>query len=180
MKHHTRHNSLVWTMVLGLTLCFAQALPSAAEPPSDPYADAIDDTTTGMIVMPSAALGAPDGRAATVGGVGDQHFVLDMGANEEGTGNLVVHYLGLTSAAAPTIVFLDANRQVLATHALPMLDTTAGRHQLTVPYAATLPPYRYVRLSTTMGMYNLDAIAATTYRPDGVVNLSEGFSRRGR
>ncbi len=155
MKHHTRHRSLVWTVVLGLTLCFAQALPIAAEPPSDPYADAIDDSTSAMIMLPDAAVGAPDGNAATVGGVGDQHFVLDMGANEEGTGDLVVHYLGMTSSAEPTIVFLDANRQVLATYTLPMLDTTAGPHQLTVPYAATLPPYRFVRFSTTVGMYNL-------------------------
>lgn len=71
---------------------FAYALPGFAAPPPDPYADAVDPSTSGLILAPGNAVGAPDGNLATVVGLLGQNLVLDMGEDEEGTSDLIVHY----------------------------------------------------------------------------------------
>ncbi len=154
MKHHSRHIPLICTVVLGLSLCFVQALPVDAEPAPDPYADAVDDTITGMIILPNAAIGTPDGGAATVGGMGEQHFVLDMGVNEEGTGDLARalpgHHVGCgahhriprcqpSSASHACTPSAEHNRRAASTHRAVCLDAVA------VPLRPLLDHHGYVR-----------------------------------
>ncbi|MFY2560736.1 hypothetical protein ACN469_24240 [Corallococcus terminator] len=64
----------------------------------DPYADAVASGTTVTVLNASAALGAPDGHAATLLSLLNTALVLDLGAGEEGTGDLRVHYQGLSLA----------------------------------------------------------------------------------
>ncbi|WP_375757316.1 hypothetical protein [Corallococcus exercitus] len=57
----------------------------------DPYADAVASGTTATVLNASAALGAPDGQAATLLGLLNTALVLDLGQGEEGTGDLRVY-----------------------------------------------------------------------------------------
>src|SRR5437660_261522 len=88
------------TKVIGIffttALAMLLATSAVAAPPPDPYADAVDATTSGTL-LPENAIGAPDGNVATVVNVAGTALVLDMGADEEGTGDLVVRYRGLIS-----------------------------------------------------------------------------------
>jgi hypothetical protein len=69
-----------------------------------------------------------------------------MGAGEEGTGNLRVHYRGLSAQLATTVDFLDSAGRVIRSGQLTLVDVSAGTHIAVVSYSSAPTPYRFVRL----------------------------------
>lgn len=96
-------------------LLFAPAAFALAGAPADPYADAVDASTSGLILNSANAVGAPDGAVTTVVGIVGQNLTLDLGAGEEGDGNLKVYYSGLTVGVIANVEFLNSATQLLAT-----------------------------------------------------------------
>ncbi len=159
--------------VLSITLAVSVASWSVvAAPPPDPYADAVDPTTGAVVVNPERALGAPDNTGALVVGTvvptDANDLVLDMGAGEEGTGDLVVYYRGVSTNLIANVAFLDQSRNVITTGRLELLatgDATTSSSTI-VPYTSKLTPYRFVRFDAAVADYTVDAVAARTFRPD--------------
>jgi hypothetical protein len=118
-----------------------------AAPPPDPYADAV--LSSSNFNNASNALGAPDGvrSAAPVSILASSQVVLDMGAGEEGSGPLRIHY-NILVGVSTTVTFLDASQNVLATQVI-LLDLLSSL--VTVPYSGATP-YRYVRISVGLGL----------------------------
>ena len=137
-------------------------VPAQAAAPSDAYADAVDPNTGAAVVNPNQAVGAPDGNTATVAGVVGNDLILDMGAGEEGTGDLVVHYGGLTVGVDTTVYFLDSAKKVIDSSPLNMTELGLGIYMTTVAYTSAPTPYRYVRLAAVADLYTIDAVEATT------------------
>jgi hypothetical protein len=159
----------VYRFVLPATVAFifvfAYASSGFAAPPPDPYADAVDPSTSGLILAPGNAVGAPDGNLATVVGLLGQNLVLDMGEDEEGTSDLIVYYGPLGLGVVASIQFLDANKQVIHTASL-LLSANVGGAQVQVAYPNAPTPYRFVRFVSVLSAYTIDAVQAVTYRPD--------------
>ncbi len=106
-------------------------------PPIDAYADAVD--SSGLIVInPANALGAPDTLYATVAAGLGNNLVLDLGAGEEGTGDLTVHYGALAVGVVATVDFLDASRQTISSGTMNLVSLSGG--QATVTYSSAPPP----------------------------------------
>ncbi|AKF82896.1 EGF domain-containing protein [Myxococcus fulvus 124B02] len=155
-----------------------EALTEAAPEASlawDPYADAVGPGTSSTVLFPNNALGAPDRRAATVLGLLNTALVLDLGQGEEGTGDLRVHYQGLTVGLVTQVDFLKADRQVVGSGTLRLVEVGVGTHVAVVRYTGSLP-YRYVRLrAVLLAIYQVDAVE-TSVRPfcgDGLIGGSE-------
>ncbi|MFI6025948.1 hypothetical protein [Amycolatopsis magusensis] len=129
---------------------------------ADPYADAIAPSTTAVVQNGANALGAPDGRFATVSGNANSHVVFDLGAGEEGTGDLLVHFHGFDLAVQTTVEFLDGAGQPVSTAPLGMISF--GAHTATVPNPSATP-YRFVRIRAGFILnplkFGVDAIQAT-------------------
>ena len=84
-----------------------------------------------------------------------------MGAGEEGTADLKVHYRGLSAQLATTVDFLDASRNVIRSGQLNLVDISAGTHIAVVSYSAAPTPYRYVRLrGKLLASFGVDAVEA--------------------
>jgi hypothetical protein len=92
--------------------------------------------------------------------------VLDMGADEEGTGDLDIYYSGLAVAVNPTIDFLDENHSVITSTTASLAQVGTGTFTTTATYNSSPTPYRFVRFNSLSDAYNIDAIEAHTYRPD--------------
>jgi|GEM_PF-5977382 len=141
----------------------------------DPYADAVASGTTATVLNASAALGAPDGRAATVLGLLNAALVLDLGQGEEGTGDLRVHYHGLSLALVAQVDFLKADGTFIGSSSLHLVELGLGTHVAVATYPGN-QPYRYVRLrGAVLALYLVDAVE-TSIRPfcgDGVIAGAE-------
>ena len=136
---------------------FVHAFPGAD---ADPYADAIGPGTNAVVLNGSTALGAPDGQLATVVGLLGGRIVLDLGAGEEGIGNLVIHYGGLNVGVATTVDLLDANSAVVGSAPVRLVQLGVGTHTAVVPHAGA--PYRYVRVNAgVLQTIDLDAVQAS-------------------
>lgn len=86
-----------------------------------------------------------------------------MGAGEEGTGDLKVHYSGLSAQLLTTVDFLDANRAVISSGQLNLVTLGSGTHVAVVHYSAAPRPYRYVRLSgKLLASFGVDAVEAVS------------------
>jgi hypothetical protein len=156
-------------MILSMSMLLAGSViaPAFAALPSDPYADAVDPTSSGTFLNPDNALGAPDGTPATVLSVLGSALVLDMGLGEEGTGDLTVYYSGLTTGINTSVDFLRTDLSVISTGALNLLVLGTGVQTATVSYSGAPTSYRYVRMkSTLLGAYSVDAIMASSYTFD--------------
>lgn len=128
----------------------------------DPYANAVDSSSSTNST--SNALGAPDGNY--ISGVSLLWSVtLDMGAGEEGTGALIIHNGPLAVNLAATVDFLDAAKQVIESHNITV-NANVGNSTTTVPFTNRTNPYRFVKISGVAGVLAVDAIEASTYRPD--------------
>jgi hypothetical protein len=148
-------------------LLISRAPLSYAALPADPYADVVDTTTGGLVVNPANALGAADNQRALVVSVLGNDLVLDMGAGEEGTGNLKVYYGGLTIGVATTVDFLRADRSVISSGSLNLASVGVGSYVATVTYTGAPASYRFVRLkSIVLGAYLIDAVEAVSYTID--------------
>ncbi|MDC0711251.1 hypothetical protein POL68_22465 [Stigmatella sp. ncwal1] len=134
--------------------------------PRDPYADAVAPSTSSIVLNADSAIGAPDGKPATVVGVLNSALVLDMGEGEEGTGDLKVYYQGLGLGIITQVDFLKADNTVISSGALRMLDLSFGTRTATVTYSGAPTPYRYVRLRGVLALpYKVDAIEALSIVP---------------
>ncbi|WP_244226955.1 Ig-like domain-containing protein [Corallococcus aberystwythensis] len=137
----------------------------------DPYADAVAPGTTATVLNASAALGAPDGQAATLLGLFNTALVLDLGQGEEGTGDLRVYYHGLSLALVAQVDFLKADGTLIGSSSLHLVELGLGTHVAVATYPGN-KPYRYVRLrGTVLALYLVDAVE-TSLRPfcgDGVL-----------
>jgi len=86
-----------------------------------------------------------------------------MGAGEEGTGDLKVHYAGLSAEVLTTVDFLNANRAVISSSQLSLVDLGAGTHVAVVKYSAASTPYRFVRLrGKLLASFGVDAVEAVS------------------
>jgi hypothetical protein len=152
MNKHRRIVSVLVTIALATGLL----CNSAAASDADPYADAVSPDTTAALTDPGNVLGAPDGQFTTVTGHLGAWIVLDLGAGEEGIGNLDVYYRELDLLVDQTDVeFLQANGKRVAYASLIMFS---GSRVATLSNTSTTP-YRYVRIRAgSVQRYGLDAI----------------------
>ncbi|MFY1826098.1 Ig-like domain-containing protein [Myxococcus fulvus] len=123
----------------------------------DPYADAVGADTNAAVLNASAALGAPDGRAATLLGLLNAALVLDLGQGEEGTGDLRVYYQGLSLALVAQVDFLKADGTFVVSSPLHLVELGLGTHIAVARYPGNVP-YRYVRLKGALAVYLVDAV----------------------
>ena len=151
----------IYRFGLPATIAFICMLTCAtsgfAAPPPDPYADAVDPSTSGLILAPGNAVGAPDGNLAAVVGVLGQNLVLDMGEGEEGTSDLIVYYGPLGADVVALVQFLDANKQVIHTASL-LLSANVGGAQVQITYPNAPTPYRFVQFVSVLSTYTIDAV----------------------
>jgi len=131
----------------------------------DPFADGVANATD-EIIAPENAIGAPDESYAEIVGGDGQSLLLDMGEGEDGTGNLDLNY----KVAKDTRIFLEFLEEAEngAFHTLEQKEVVlrAGIKSNLVIYDASPTPYRFVRLSTVDGKYQIDAVMAETHLPD--------------
>jgi hypothetical protein len=134
--------------------------------PRDPYADAVSPNTSSIVLNPNNAIGAPDGKPATVVGALNSALVLDMGVGEEGTGDLKVYYQGLAIGVITQVDFLRADNTLISSSVLRMLDLGLGTREATVTYTGGPTPYRFVRLRGVLALpYKVDAVEALSIVP---------------
>ena len=164
-KHILQLRRFSLYILIALLFVSTSVTAGLAAPPPDPYADAVHSSTSGLIISPGNALGAPDGNLATVVGVLGQNLVLDMGEGEEGTSDLIVYYGPLGAGVVASIQFLDADQQVIYSASL-LLSANVGGAQVQVTYPDAPTPYRFVRFTSVLSAYTIDAVEAATYRPD--------------
>ncbi|MFD8494201.1 TolB family protein [Amycolatopsis sp. NPDC059657] len=103
------------------------------KPDADPFANAIASASNVLLLNGKHALGAPDGRTATVIGLLGGRFTLDLGDEEEGVGDLEIRGRCLGSVH---VDLLDAQgKKVGSSRFSGHLVRHAGA------------PYRYIRFS---------------------------------
>jgi hypothetical protein len=140
-----------------LPLLAAAALLLPAAP--DPYIDAIAPANEVPVTDPQNLIGPPDDRFATVSGRLTRFLVLDLGAGEDGVGDLEVRFrqsLG-TISQSMDVHFLDANGRDLGQGQLIMIG--AGTHVTTVTNPSTRP-YRYLKILTGLQTAQFDSMRA--------------------
>ncbi|NRD49095.1 FG-GAP-like repeat-containing protein [Corallococcus exiguus] len=193
------HPGVLWSWGLGVALalslgaCAVESLDETVGPPEDgvsqagdealtrerpeasltwdPYADAVVSSTTAAVLNASAALGAPDGQAATMLSVLNSALVLDLGQGEEGTGDLRVYYQGLTLALVAQVDFLKADGTFIGSSTLHLKELGLGTHIAVATYPGNVP-YRYVRLrGAVLALYLVDAVETSlrVFCGDGVL-----------
>ncbi|NTX05785.1 DUF4215 domain-containing protein, partial [Myxococcus sp. CA040A] len=111
------------------------------------------------------------GQAATLLSLLNTALVLDLGAGEEGTGDLRVYYQGLSLALVAQVDFLRANGTLIGSSPVHLVELGLGTHVAVATYPGN-EPYRYVRLrGALLALYLVDAVE-TSIRPfcgDGVL-----------
>ncbi|CAM4261537.1 FG-GAP-like repeat-containing protein [Corallococcus exiguus] len=193
------HPGVLWSWGLGVALalslgaCAVESLDEKVGPPEDgvsqagdealtrerpeasltwdPYADAVVSSTTAAVLNASAALGAPDGQAATMLSVLNSALALDLGQGEEGTGDLRVYYQGLTLALVAQVDFLKADGTFIGSSTLHLKELGLGTHIAVATYPGNVP-YRYVRLrGAVLALYLVDAVETSlrVFCGDGVL-----------
>ncbi|QSQ11855.1 DUF4215 domain-containing protein [Myxococcus landrumensis] len=130
------------------------------------HADAVDPETSWWVLNPKRALGAPDGKGATMMEAFGAALVLDMGEGEEGWAPLSVYYQGLTLPVQSHVDFLGADGDVVAWGPLNLVELGPGTHVTLVPFDRPLMTYRYVRLwGASLAMYEVDAVTTLPSLP---------------
>lgn len=167
MVGHRKQTAWQRLGLAAVLLCFSVSTAYAAPPP-DPWADAVHAQSG--VTNAGNAIGAANGNFAYLPLLGAS-ITLDMGEDEEGTGNLVVHYGNLLSVGlASQVEFLDQNLNAISSSSL-LLSLGLGTFQTTVPYSAAPTPYRYVRISGLVSVCaslpltncGIDAVQAVSY-----------------
>ncbi len=159
--------------LLALTLV---SWPAFATTPSDPYADAVAPSTGAAVNHAAAvnALGAPDRQYAVVPQASkvidpqDASLVLDMGADEAGTGTLVVHYHRSNTSAKVTVTFVDEQGRDITSADFQIRGRRSAANIVKVPFDFNQykRAYRYVRFSPIDIEYKIDAVVALMYGND--------------
>jgi hypothetical protein len=143
------------------------ATAASADTP-EPYIDALAPDNNIPVTDPQNLFGAPDDLFAAVSGRQFRWLVLDLGAGEEGVGNLEVRYrLGPWQWPDPMWVdFLDRNGRPIGQG---MLGLAPGGMNPT-PSVTTVRnpstrPYRYLRISTGLQNVWFDSMRAAALAP---------------
>jgi hypothetical protein len=146
---------VVVSAVLGCGMAVAPALAGTA----DPYLDAIAPDSTVVITDADAMLGAPDGRYATVQGQFSKQLVVDLGAGEEGVGDLEVAYFNPPNTLVQElwVDFLNGNGRKIAEGHLAMIGMVP---RTVVVSNSSTKPYRYLRMVTEVHTYRFDSMKA--------------------
>jgi hypothetical protein len=156
------------TLLVAVAAVLALPVPAAATATAaDPYIDALAPANEIPVDDAADLFGAPDGRYATVNGRQFRALVLDLGAGEEGIGDLEVHYalqpfdtLGLFM----DVYFLDRNGRSLGQGQLGMFGFDGAPHVTTVTNPST-KPYRYLRILTGLHTVRFDSMRAAAVAP---------------
>lgn len=154
-------------LTLLLTAVAALLLPVPAAAAADPYVDALAPGNEVQVDNPANLTGAPDGQFATVHGRFSKFLVLDLGAGEEGIGDLEVHYAlqpNDTLAIAMDVHFLDRNGRRLGQGQLGMVGFDGAPRTTTVDNPATAP-YRYLKILTGVHTVRFDSMRAAALAP---------------
>jgi hypothetical protein len=136
--------------------------PAARVAAPDPYVDALAPANEIQVDDAAALTGAPDGRFATVHGRFGKFLVLDLGAGEEGVGDLEVHYALQpydTLAMSMNVHFLDRFGNRLGQGQLGMVGFD-GRPGVTTVRNPSTAPYRYLQILTGITTVRFDAMRA--------------------
>jgi hypothetical protein len=130
-----------------------------------PYADAA--TATDNITAPENSVGAVDGKFTEIPkGGNSQSLLLDMGKDQEGTSDLLIHYK--TAGDLEILVqFESGDENGITAIEQHTVSLKADNTHVLVIYDKSPAPYRYVRFFASEDRkYQIDAILAETYRPD--------------
>ncbi|MFD7656952.1 hypothetical protein ACFV4N_23515 [Actinosynnema sp. NPDC059797] len=140
--------------------------PSTTAPSAtaDPYVDALAPDNEVRVDDPAGLVGAPDGRYAVVHGRFAEFLVVDLGAGEEGVGDLEVHF-----ALEPNDVFgvyldvhfLDRDGRSLGQGRLGMVRATG----VATVKAPSAKPYRYLKILTGVRTLSFDSMRAAQVAP---------------
>lgn len=132
----------------------------------DTYAD-VCSTTSDKITGAENCAGGKDGKYVEMGkGSIDNFLQLDMGQDQEGTGNLTLFYAtgNDVDIAVEFVKLEDEMERVLERETVHLSKEHTENF---VTYGNTPQPYRYVRIYiSSERKYQLDAIQAETARPD--------------
>lgn len=166
----TRSKFTVTSLIMVVIATLILSISASAAPPADPYADAVDMVNGSGMLNVFELQGEPDNGYATIVAIGGDFLIMDMGEGEEGTGDLIIHHGPVSLASVGlTLDFLDADHNVIASDWV-MIDISVNSGTVTADYdPSPLPaytPYRYVRFNAPITAVKLDALEATTYRPD--------------
>jgi hypothetical protein len=146
--------------------------PAVAET-ADPYLDAIAPNSEVTVIDPAAMLGAPDGRFATVNGQYFKRLVLDLGAAEDGVGDLEVVYRNPfgTPMQSVFVDFLDNSGRKTAEGHLLMIGS--GPRTMVVSNSST-EPYRYLSIVTELQTFTIDSMKTTALATPAVIHHQSG------
>nr|BDT30465.1 EGF domain-containing protein [Myxococcus sp. MH1] len=120
---------------------------AALAPPEPNHADAVAVSgTSSSVLNPDAAVGPPDGIAATLPMDTTAGLMLDLGEGQEATGMLTVYYRGPREVSSQsTVLFLAVDGSYLYGSTLYVVPRGEGTFEWTVWNGQTIP-YRYVLL----------------------------------
>jgi hypothetical protein len=134
---------------------------------ADPYVDAIGPGNEIQVDDAANLFGPPDGRNATVNGRQFRFLVLDLGAGEEGVGDLEVRYALKRYgelAVSMDVHFLDRNGQRLGQGQLTMFGFD-GLPRTTTVTNPSATPYRYLKILTGLHTVYFDSMRAAALAP---------------
>ena len=126
---------------------------------TDPYVDALAPANEVPVTDPANLTGPPDDRFATVSGRFSRYLVLDLGAGEDGVGDLEVRFQQPIGTLVQTmdVHFVDENGQVIGQGRLTMIGS--GTRVTTVSNPSTRP-YRYLKILTGLQTARFDSMRA--------------------
>jgi len=174
-----RFLTIVFVLILILIIAIGDFNGFQDKPDTpDPFADGVTDATS-EISSPENAIGVPDENYSEIGKGDGQNLLLDMGEDEDGTGNLELCY----QVAQDTRIVLEflrktENGEPLILERKEVLLRAESKRRLVI-YDASPAPYRYVRLRATDRKYQIDAVIAETHLPDSDRDgLPDGWERK--
>ena len=137
------------------------AAPCITFASGDPYANEVVDEDGYGIADPEAMLGEPDDETGIMAAL-NSYIVLDMGEDEEGTDNLLLHMGPLSLTGLLQIRFLGEDFSTISTHNMTM-EPLATSAIYNIPFSNS-EPYRYVQIISlaSFGLF-IDALEATDY-----------------
>jgi hypothetical protein len=144
-------------LVAAVAALFLSAPAPAAGATVDPYVDAVAAANEVPVTDPANLVGPPDDRFATVSGRFGKFLVLDLGAGEEGVGDLEVRFhqpVG-TLMQSMDVHFLAGNGQNLGQGQLTMIGS--GTRVTTVANPSTRS-YRYLKILTGIQTARFDSM----------------------
>jgi hypothetical protein len=158
------------TLLVAVVVALLLPVPAAGAVPvglgargavaSDPYVDALGPGNEIQVDDAVNLFGAPDGRFATVNGRLTRFLVLDLGAGEEGIGDLEVYYAlqpNQLIVVAMDVHFLDRNGKRLGQGQLNMFGADGLPRVATVENPSS-KPYRYLKILTGLNTVYFDAM----------------------